>query len=407
MQIPRGSGAFVAAATLMIGGVGLVGAPFAIPEPPAWVFLTMTGVGAFFGIVGGIWLVAMPAPNIRRWWLYHFPGPKNYGTGDLKLKVTWDRAYLPEYDKTAREGRVVIEGLRIRNRRREPLTLNVQLIFYPGDRAHAGSFHEIGPEKIDLKKRGRIFIPRLSCRTNPPTKATYLAGVAKLVLSTPGYGREMHIRLFDDPVDVIHVDELRARASEHETRTNHPALFEIQRLSADINAAINKAVWLIEHIFAGLLSDDEVRDDIRVCKKSLEALAAVLSNSGGADDVQDSIYTLYIDYQKVREWIAEGLRRGGDSFALERLQELGAWHDVDQFLDALRRLMDTDPFVRLARKLRFYGGPNPQFGIKTLPPAPGATAGLFAFGLIREPGEGEPGQLQDSIETLKGERPET
>ena len=68
--------------------------------------------------------------------------------------------------------------------------------------------------------------------------------------------------------------------------------------------------------------------------------------------------------------------------------------------------MDTDPFVRLARKLRFYGGPNPQFGIKTLPPAPGMTAGLFAFALIGEPGEGESAQLQDSIETLKGERDE-
>ena len=206
----------------------------------------------------------------------------------------------------------------------------------------------------------------------------------------------------NDPLHTAAHPDPVPKGERPEPRTDHPALFEIQRLFADISAAINTAAWLIEHLFADLLSDHETQDDVRACKKSLEALAAALSNRGGADDVQDSIYTLYVDYQRVREWIAEGLRQGGDSLGLEPPQELQAWHEADQFLDALTRLTATDPFARLARKLRFYVGPNPQFGFKTLPPTPGATLGLFAFGLIGEPGESKPlVKGQEAIEQIR------
>ena len=89
------------------------------------------------------------------------------------------------------------------------------------------------------------------------------------------------------------------------------------------------------------------------------------------------LHCLYIDYQRVREWIAECIQRGG---ALMPGGEVGnvafAWWGADQhFLGTLDHLLPTDAFAKLAYYLRDYDGPNPTFG-------PVKSAGGLGFGLV-------------------------
>lgn len=161
--------------------------------------------------VGLVILAALPVavvanawPIVRQWGIYHFPGARDQDSGPLALTVTYDRAYLRSYDAEQELGGVVVEGLRIRNRRRQALELNLKLVFYPydpyddGRRTGVATRRDGGPERIRLEKRGRISIPVLSAVAGPIAPARdYVQGTAKLVIFEDHHRRELHVHLFE------------------------------------------------------------------------------------------------------------------------------------------------------------------------------------------------------------------
>ena len=151
---------------------------------------------------------------------------------------------------------------------------------------------------------------------------------------------------------------------------------ELQAMSIDVRGAVEGAQAVLGAL-GHLLSGDESKNEVEQGRGSLDALTLGLDSGESAEELQDLLHCLYIDYQRVREWIAECIQRGG---ALMPGGEVGnvafAWWGADQhFLGTLDHLLPTDAFAKLAYYLRDYDGPNPTFG-------PVKSAGGLGFGLV-------------------------
>lgn len=165
---------------LVMGGLSIVGAVAA--EGPAR--LVMALVGGIAIAVGGGTLI--PWPQVRIWRARHFPRPRDYGAGEIQgtLRVGWERAFLDGYDEQTQMGRVVFKGIRIRNRRREPLELYVLLAFFaPGQNYSVSVQPMSGALSVTVGKKGQCEIPHVEFAVGPfPNRDAYITGQAKLEL---------------------------------------------------------------------------------------------------------------------------------------------------------------------------------------------------------------------------------
>lgn len=234
--------------------------------------------------------------------------------------------------------------------------------------------------------------------------AAFVKGL-KSLHNQPEYEHELKLDVIDSGArEFLERRQFSSEVIDDTAHTDSSVLYETQKLFVDIYAAVNGAVWLIENTLARVLAG-ETKEDVVACMESLEDLTAVLDRSGTGDDVQDAVHALYVSYQRLREWIAESIRRGIDLLDEERA---GNWHDADsRFLGTLTRLFVTNLFSRLVDSLSSYSGPNPQFGFYPLPSSPGMTAGKIAFGVLDDPTPSSPDIEAPPDPAPEEERPET
>lgn len=184
-------------------GLTLIGLAFAalkVPELGVWgkVFAAVFAVSAV-----AVLIAALPWRTICTKWAYHFPGESDNHSGKLDIRITVGRVYLPfdEYDEQNRSGRIVLEDVTLRNRRRQAVDANIRLNFWRPKQGWGGDGTAPieGPAAVLLTRRGVSRIERLVFPVLDLSRDEFVGGTATLWVKDSRVSRQCGLYLLGYP----------------------------------------------------------------------------------------------------------------------------------------------------------------------------------------------------------------